>query len=546
MRVFKRKKNPAKKLLSTVLTATMAGTLLLAGCGTPSKHFAQAFSPNQNQFYSQRRFKSFNSRTSRNNRFRRASNSQRDWQDEIIYFIFTDRFANGNRNNDFNVKKNDPWAYHGGDLDGIINKLDYIKDLGATAIWLTPVVDNRDEVFNADFGGGKMQGIWGYHGYWTKDFYKVDEHLGNMAKFKELIAKAHDKGIKILLDIVVNHTDYDHPFAKDRKNPKSKYHKWFNQHGPIKDYSDQWWVENGELAELPDFNQSHPEAMEYLIEQTKFWVKTGVDGFRIDTVKHVPRHFWRKFSHEIHRFAGPDFMLLGEVYDGRPEFCNNYIQDGLDSVFDFPLYYTIKDVFGQQKSMRRLGALFAKDKIYANPNLLSPFIDNHDVPRFVHEASGDKRQQLKLSMALLMTIRGMPMVYYGTEVGLPGGGDPDNRRDMDWNKDPNLRNYLKNLISLRKKHPALRRGKQLEMWQDDVVYGYTRLTPNKYEEVMTFINNSHQTQERRVPIRAESPLKSTQHTLVNLLNPKETTQVKDGFITIKIPAKSASIFTVRR
>jgi len=355
------KKNTAKFLTTFLLTA------ISIGCASNN---------NINAFEGFNKIEALNSGKNKN------ASRQSVWQDQIIYFIFTDRFANGDRKNDFNVKPGDPWAYHGGDLQGVIDKLDYIKDLGATTIWITPPMDNRDNAFKADFGGGKMQEIWGYHGYWTKNFYAVDEHLGSMAKMKELVNKAHEKGIKVLLDIVFNHLDYDHEFAKDRKNPNGKYYQWFNHNGKIQDseWNDPWKVENGDLAELPDLNQKNEEVYRYLLDASKWWIKqTGADGFRLDTVKHVGHDFWKRYARDIKAFAGPDFLLLGEVYDGRPEVNASYIKDGLDSTFDFPFYYAIKDVFGQEKSMRQIGKLFEKDSVYPNPQMLSPFIDNHDV-----------------------------------------------------------------------------------------------------------------------------------------------------------------------
>jgi len=530
-----RKIHPFKTALST----TLASALLFSGCSmlpgnarsvqnlapAPLNRLAANAAPVRAQ--------------SKSTDLRSAS---RIWQDEIIYFVFTDRFSNGDRSNDFNVQNN-PWAYHGGDLQGVINKLDYIKDLGATAIWLTPIIDNRDNGFVADFGGGHKQEIWGYHGYWFKDFYKIDEHLGDMAKLKQLVAEAHRRGIKILLDIVANHTDYDHPFAVQGKAKGSKYYNWFNHNGVIKDWNNQWWVENGELAELPDLNQSNPETARYIIDAMKWWItQSGVDGFRIDTVKHVPRSFWQQFNREIRAFAGNDFLLLGEIYTGYPEFQADYLREGMHSAFDFPLYYAIKDALGGGQSMRRLGEIFDKDGVYPDASLLSPFIDNHDVPRFVHEASGDKRKRLMLSIAFIMSIRGLPMLYYGTEVGLPGGPDPDNRRDMDFNRDSGLRDYVKFMTNLRKQNRAMRRGRQLEMWKDEQVYGFTRLTENAAEEMIAVFNNSEQPQTRQIPLRAESPNKASQNRLVNLLNPQETLQIQGGAIQVTVPPLSAAIY----
>jgi alpha-amylase len=471
--------------------------------------------------------------------------SASDWQDQIIYFIFNDRFSNGDRNNDFNVKANDPWAYHGGDLQGIINKLDYIKDLGATAIWITPPMDNRDNAFKADFGGGKIQEIWGYHGYWFKNFYAMDEHLGTMAKMQELVKKAHAKGIKVLIDIVVNHVDYDHEFARDKSNPQGKYYNWLHHNGKINDneWDNPWKVENGELAELPDLAQENPEVTNYLIDASKWWIQqTGTDGFRIDTVKHVGHDFWKTYSKEIKKFTGPDFLLLGEVYDGRPEINASYIKDGLDSTFDFPFYYAIKDVFGQGKSMRQIARLFEKDSVYPNPNMMSPFIDNHDVPRFLNDAGSNGIAKLQLAMSLIMTMRGMPMIYYGTEIALPGGADPDNRRDMVWgsNKNAGVTNYLKKLTAIRKSFVSLRRGSQLEMWQDDQVFAFLRTTGAPENEVITVLNNSDRIETRTIQLRAESKL-SNGTSLNNLLGTGGVT-VENRTITVTLGPKETKIF----
>ncbi|GIW22682.1 MAG: alpha-amylase [Candidatus Sericytochromatia bacterium] len=468
------------------------------------------------------------------------------WQNQIIYFIFTDRFSNGNKSNDFNVNSKDPWAYHGGDLQGVINKLDYIKDLGATAIWITPPMDNRDTAFKANFGGGKYQDIWAYHGYWTKNFYAVDEHLGNIQKMKELVKKAHSKGIKVIIDIVMNHLDYDHEFAKDRKNPNSKYHTWFNHYGKIEDsdWNNPWKVEHGELAELPDLNQNNPEVKKYLLDATKWWItQTGCDGLRLDTVKHVGHNFWKEFSKEIHNFAGEDFLLLGEVYDPNTEVMVSYINDGIDSVFDFPLYYVIKNTLGQNGNMRDLARFFEKDRLYPNPNMVSPFIDNHDVPRFVTEAGNNSISKLKLAMALIMTIRGIPTIYYGTEIALQGGSDPDNRRDMIWdNRNQDLRNYLKKLISIRKSNPVLYTGKQLEMWQDENVFGFLRTNDDPNSEIIVVMNNSDNKQIRSIQIRAESKMQDG--TILNNLLDKDSITVNNRRINVELKPKEVKIFKV--
>ncbi|MBZ4665961.1 alpha-amylase family glycosyl hydrolase [Mahella sp.] len=230
-----------------------------------------------------------------------AQTTKTDWESQVIYFIMTDRFYNGDTTNDMDANPSDPKAYHGGDLQGIIDKLDYIKDLGATAIWITPVVDNEEG---------------GYHGYWAYDFERVDEHLGDTAKLKELTDKAHDKDIKVILDMVFNHTGYNSPWLSDPAKSD-----WFNEKMDIVNYNNQEEVEKGWLSGLPDLNQSNPDVEKYLIDMAMSWIdETGIDGFRLDTVRHVPKEFWTKLSQTIKQ-KYPDFFLLGEVWVNDPEQC---------------------------------------------------------------------------------------------------------------------------------------------------------------------------------------------------------------------------------
>lgn len=467
------------------------------------------------------------------------------WQDQIIYFVMTDRFNNGDRNNDFNVNTKDPWAYHGGDLQGLIDKLDYIRDLGVTAIWITPPMDNRDNAFKANFGNGRFVDLWAYHGYWAKDLMAIDEHLGTMSKMKEFVNKAHSKGIKVLIDIVMNHVDYDHPFSKDKGNQKNKYYKWFHQNGDIKDWENPWQRENCQLLGLPDWDQSNPEVTKYLLDVSKFWIKqTGADGFRLDTVKHAGHDFWKKYTREMHKFGGPDLMLIGEVFSGDQNIIASYQKDGFDSIFEFPLYYVIKDVFGQNQSMTRLSEFFGKDGTYPNAGMLSPFIDNHDIPRFINDAGNNGIAKLRMALSFIMTIRGIPTVYYGTETGLSGGGDPDNRKDMQWGDASNqqLTEYFKKLTSVRNTQIALRRGKQLEMWKDDDIYSFLRTTGDPLTEVITVLNNSEAQQTRTIQIQAESQMVNGTK-LINLLGADGVT-VNNKSITVTIGPKEAKIFAV--
>jgi|GEM_PF-181373 len=449
------------------------------------------------------------------------------WKNDIIYFVLTDRFSDGDKTNNMDVVPTDMKKYHGGDLQGLIDKLDYIKDIGASSIWLTPPMKNQTHFFETD----------SYHGYWPIDFYDTDPHVGDMKKFEELVTTAHEKGLKIILDIPLNHTAWEHPLYKD---PEKK--DWFHHIGDVKDWEDPYWAENGSIFGLPDLAQENPQVEKYLIDTAKFWVDKGIDGFRLDAVKNVPLNFWAKFDRAIHDYAGKDFMLVGEYFDGNPAKVAKYQKEDMSSLFDYPLYWTLKDTFANDGSMRNLaGKLADCDKNYPNPGVMSVFLDNHDTPRFLTEARGDKNK-LKLALAFAMTINRMPTIYYGTETAMEGNcdimGAVENRKDMQWDNDPKMLEYFKNLTSIRNNHEALREGKMLEMWQDDKIFAYARQTPN--EEAIVVLNNGYDQQDRDITLRAESQIKNG--TVMKDLLTGDKVTVQNGKIHVSAQGKGARIF----
>ncbi|HEY9857384.1 MAG TPA: alpha-amylase family glycosyl hydrolase [Stenomitos sp.] len=450
------------------------------------------------------------------------------WQDDVIYFALLDRFQDGDRSNDQNVDKSNPTAYHGGDLQGLIDKLDYLQDLGVTTLWVSPILDNDDhKLGNTD--------LWGYHGYWTKDFSQIEEHFGTYQKARELVTKAHARGMKVLLDVVCNHAGYEFP------TQDARYQGWFHTNGNIPDgkWDDPWWCENGSLFGLPDFAQEKPEVANFLTGTYLSWAdRLDLDGFRIDALKHVPQSFWSQFTSAAHAKKGPGFLTLGEILHGDPNVVASYQRNGkFDSLFDFPLYYTLTDVFAKGGSMRKLGDRFAQDGTYPDASMLSPFLDNHDVPRFLSQAGGDLNK-LRLALACVLTVRGIPMLYYGTEVGMAGAQEPDNRRDMAWGANEPLRGYVKNLLAIRKGSPALQHGRQLEMWQDEDVYAYSRQADG--DEAIVVLNNDPTSQSRTIPLRAESRL-TDGTTLVDALT-GQTVTVAGRRFGVTLAGKQARIF----
>lgn len=381
-----------------------------------------------------------------------------EWRDQSIYMVMTDRFRNGDPSNDLDSRPGDPSWWQGGDLQGVIDELDYIKGLGMTAIWLTPVT---------------KQTRGGYHGYWTLDFYSVDPHLGDMAKLQELVRRAHQTGLKVILDVVLNHVGYDHPWLTD-----GQHTGWFHPRCEVLD-SDQRSVEGCWLAGLPDLDTERPEVRAYL-EEWSLWLidQTKVDGFRLDTARHLPKDFLAEWAARVHG-AHPGFWILGEVWSNDYRYQNAYLEAGLDAVTDFYTYESVRRALGgaPDAAWLRLPAPVAESYLVREPTARATFIDNHDVPRFVGPRPDDAaRQRLRAALVYLFTQPGIPVLYYGTEVALAGGGDPDDRRAMPWSGDLDVvtRDLVTRVAALRRATPALRRGAYLKLAADRAAYLFER------------------------------------------------------------------------
>ncbi|MFZ5825672.1 MAG: alpha-amylase family glycosyl hydrolase [Bacillota bacterium] len=397
-----------------------------------------------------------------------ASAPKRPYTEDIFYLIMTDRFYNGDKANDTGAEPNSPTGIHGGDLQGVIDKLDYLKELGVTGIWLTPVVENQKG---------------GYHGYWATDFYKVDENLGSMETLKRLVDEAHKREMKVFLDVVVNHTAPLHPWVNDPSKAN-----WFHQEGGITNWNDQKQIENGKLAGLPDLAQENPAVKQYLIEMSKWWIdQTGVDGFRLDTVRHVPTWFWEEYTKELHAHK-PGFFLMGEAWNGDLNYLKRYLNTGLDSLVDFARLYAIQEVFARGADPSVLHATVSRQLQETPDKVWATFIDNHDLPRFVTGSAPGGEKKQRLALAYLLTSPGMPILYYGTEVALPGGDDPDNRRDMKFGANPEQYAYTRALIKLRKENPAFTRGTYTPVSRNPKVVSFVREHEGK--RFLVAINNS--------------------------------------------------------
>ncbi|RDI47801.1 alpha-amylase family glycosyl hydrolase [Falsibacillus pallidus] len=450
-----------------------------------------------------------------------AEKEERNWQDETIYFLMVDRFNNGDASNDFNVNMNDPKAYQGGDFQGVIDKLDYLKDMGFTAIWLTPIFDNQDG---------------GYHGYWINDFYKTDEHFGSIEKFKELVKEAHKRDMKVIVDFVANHVGPDNPWVND---PAKK--DWFHEKKPIIG-SGQSSLENGWIYDLPDLNQDNPEVKKYLIDAAKWWIKeTDIDGYRLDTVKHVPITFWKDFAKEV-KSVKKNFYLLGEVWSEDPNYIKKYQEAGIDGLVDYPLNGPLKEAFVKPDvSMERPFTMWDINKnIYPHPELMGSFLDNHDMQRYTRDMIEAKQfpgTRWQLALTYLYTTPEIPIVYYGTEIAQDGGNDPDNRRFMNFRANKDLIDYMTKIGELRQQLPALRRGDMKLLYQKDGMAVFKR--EYKDETVVVAINNTSKSQKVVIPekdLKPDKELRGLQH--------DDLVKDKNGNYTIIIDREKSEIYAL--
>jgi glycosidase len=434
--------------------------------------------------------------------------------DDVIYLLMPDRFANADPSNDDPavsrglIDRTKGRFYHGGDLRGVIERLPYLKDLGVTAIWLNPWYDNVNHRNERETYDG--QAITDYHGYGAVDFYAVEERLGDLATLREMVDRAHEAGIKVIQDQVANHSGPYHPWVADSPTPTWYYgtqaehlaNTWqtWTLHDPRSTAEMQRATLEGWFIDiLPDLNQDDPEVARYVVQNTLWWVGvTGLDGIRQDTLPYVHRRFWTEWTAAIKR-EYPDLTVVGELFDGDPALVAFYqggvprfdgIDSGVDTLFDFPLFFRIRDAFAKGGSVREAAMVLARDHLYRDASTLVTFLGLHDVPRFMNEP-GATVAGLQSAFTFLATARGTPLVYYGDEIAMPGGGDPDNRRDFPGGFPGDPRNafeaagrtpdeaavhaHVRALLRLRQATPALRRGRTVNLHVSEKSWVYARV-----------------------------------------------------------------------
>lgn len=417
----------------------------------------------------------------------RPAAPDRPWADDVLYFVLVDRFANGDRSNDVAVDLSAPGAFHGGDLAGLLAHLDEIASLGVTALWVNPLVRNVD-----GFVTGAGFPDWAYHGYWADDFTRLDPRFGTEEELRALVDACHARGMKVLLDVVYNHAGYGTRYLRD---PRTRGWLRSNERGDCgEDDLTQC------LSGLPDWKTELPEVATWLMDAQLAWARrSGVDGFRLDTVKHVDHPFWQEHRRRLRAEEGPRFFLLGEVWGGDREVLDPWFAgDELDAGFDFGFQGSaLGFVMGRGRTVAFDRYLASRERGRPGRHL-AHYLSSHDVPGALFQLGG-RRDLFRLAAVLQLTARGIPVVYYGEEVGRPGGDWPANRSDMPWGerdvlpgkglpRDEALRADYGKLIGIRRAHPALSRGAHQGLATDGDLYVFARRDAASGDAVVVAVN----------------------------------------------------------
>lgn len=488
--------------------------------------------------------------------------------EDVLYLVMPDRFANGNQENDIikgmkesTTDRNNLYARHGGDLQGIANHLTYISDLGATAIWLNPTQEN-------DMKEGS------YHGYAITDYYQIDRRFGTNQEFKELVKQAHSQGLKVVMDMIFNHCGNENYLFADKPSKE-----WFNfssnyvqtsfKTANVMDIhasnyerriaTDGWFA-----SVMPDFNQRNRHVARYLIQNSIWWIEyAGINGIRQDTHPYADFDFMSQWCKEVNE-EYPYFNIVGETWLNSNVQIAYWQKDSkiaapknsyLPTVMDFPLQGLMNQAFDEETGewgggLYRLYDYLSQDLVYANPMGLLTFLDNHDTSRFASDK--DKANNLtryKQALAFMLTTRGIPQIYYGTEIlmsGNKGNGDGALRRDFPggWKGDEinafsekgrtalqnEAFNYTRKLLQWRKGNLAVTKGNMKHFSIRQGIYVYQR--EYNGQSVVVFMNGTNSSQELELtPYREVLPSDSSTDLLsektIKLtdklsLNPRET------------------------
>lgn len=494
---------------------------------------------------------------------------------DLVYLILPDRFSNGDPSNDKfpdmadpNADRNNPFYRHGGDLQGIINHLDYLKDLGITALWLNPVTENDQPLTNE---GGNMRSA--YHGYGFTDQYRVDRRLGGNEAYKKLVQEAHKRSIKIVQDAVYNHAGKNHWFLRDMpsKDWLTQWPTYTNtsyRDAPVVDpyasnldkrvMSEGWFV-----PFLPDLNQNNPVLANYLIQNAVWQVEEfGIDAWRIDTYMYNNLEFMNRCNKAL-MDEFPNIHLFGESWTGnvpnQAYFTLNNIESkfkcNLPGTMDFQVFNALTETL-KQNNPEIVYNILAQDYLYKDASRHLVFMDNHDTNRFL-SMIGESLDKYKMGIIFTLTTRGIPQLYYGTEIAtknfkdpsdaevrkdFPGGfpGDAVNKFTAEGRSktENEIFNFTRKLATYRKNSPALQTGKLMQFLPQNGVYAYARY--NGSQTVMVFMN--HQDKEATVETERFAERMKGFNSARNVL----TDEIISSLATIKIPAQTALVLELRK
>ncbi|MEG4276961.1 alpha-amylase family glycosyl hydrolase [Microcoleus sp. MON1_C1] len=484
-----------------------------------------------------------------------------EFRQETIYFIVVDRFYDGDpaNNEGPNPELYDPegkdWGkYWGGDLQGVIDKLDYLKDMGVTAVWLTPLFEQVEALFVEQAA---------IHGYWTKDFKRLNPRFiatddnpsinqtqeSKDTVFDKLVHELHQRNMKLVLDIVCNHSNPDFSGKKGElyddgvkiADFNDDEDNWYHHYGEVTNWEDEWQVQNCELSGLATFNENNIAYRNYIKSAIKQWLDRGVDALRVDTVKHMPIWFWQEFNADIlaHR---PDVFIFGEwIYsDPRNDRSVEFVNESGMTILDFGLCVAIREVLGKgaDAGFKLIQDVLNLDHRYYGATELITFIDNHDMPRF--QSLNPDPEMLLLAICLIMTTRGIPCIYYGTEQYLhddtDGGNDPYNRPMMEkWDTDSPIYRAVRLLSGLRRLNPAISMGSQWQKYLTADVYCYVR----RYRDSVVFVAMNRGNAVTITEVDTELP--DGEHTEVLS---RRKFEVKDGMLyNLELGAREVMIFS---
>lgn len=494
---------------------------------------------------------------------------------DVIYLMMPDRFANGNPDNDTiegmleSADRSNPQRRQGGDIQGVVDNLDYIKDLGVSAVWFTPLFEND---MTTKYGA--------YHGYAATDLYKVDRRFGSNEEYKAMIETVHENGMKVIMDMIHNHIGDQHWWMKDLPT-KDWVHDFeklgqTNFRGSVasdpyaSEFDSRKLVDGWFVPEMPDLNQDNELLTDYLIQNTLWWIEyTGVDGIRMDTYVYPDKHYMARWSKEVLE-AYPGFNIVGEAWvntvageaywqedkDGVDDGYDSELPSLTDFQFAFAVRKAFNEDFGWTEGLSQLYYVLSQDFLYSDPMMNVTFLDNHDMSRFF-EHIGKREAEFKMALAWLMTTRGTPQIYYGTELmmghenrggddevwrqTMPGGFPNDSRsvftKEGRTQKENEIHEYTKKLIHWRNSSPAIHEGKLVHFIPQDNVYVYFRV--HKDQTVMVVMNNSEEnrTLERVRFAEILDKFKSGQNVMDN-----RTIDLSDDF---SVDAKSTVILELK-